>query len=297
AHVAKASGIESSSAGRLASFIQSGNNLLENIVKNVNKQACKMSFKSKLNKETRNVVFELLKGAAEMNWVGVGLCVVGYVLDQVDKVSANKDQCIQLLKYMCGLAKHVKELVGHMPQEKLNNVVVFIVRGSLLCVSQMQSNDLSRFFSASVTVSDLESVQSQLGKIYPDLTLGAVIGILNKMPTAPPASQGIYPDADNPLRGSDLEKLLPGDLSILPEYSRILLTTRKLDETAMLQRSTIKRYDYSVNTLTHAEAKKLLSALTVFLIMVWIPLVVELVGSKLREHADNISACNQTVSF
>ncbi|KAH9289954.1 hypothetical protein KI387_034071, partial [Taxus chinensis] len=41
AHVAKTSGIESSSAGRLASFIQSGNNLLENIVKNVNKQACK----------------------------------------------------------------------------------------------------------------------------------------------------------------------------------------------------------------------------------------------------------------
>ncbi|KAH9289953.1 hypothetical protein KI387_034070, partial [Taxus chinensis] len=281
------------------------------------------------------------------------------------------------------------------------------------------------FFSASVTATDLESVQSQLGKIYPDLTLGAVIGIWNKMATAPPPSQGMYPDAvgvdkqrdavisllemkekparavviygiggigkttlatavynrlplksngykfcrvdmdqncsqqdlqrqqehiirdlfgkeiklsscvegqeqisicfreaatqrvflfiDNALRGSDLEKLLPGDLSMLPQYSRILLTTRKLDETAMLQRSTIKRYDYSVNTLTDAEAKKLLCKQSLLShdafspngvdidgllrMCEGIPLVLELVGSKLREHADNISACNQTVSF
>ncbi|KAH9290382.1 hypothetical protein KI387_034499 [Taxus chinensis] len=395
-----------STSSSAASSMKYGGYLLENVLNRVKKHA-----------------FKTIKFQA---WVTAGLAVVAYVLDQIDKVSSNRRDCVQFLRYMCALAKHVKELLDHnLPQEKLYDVVEFIVKGSVFCVSKMQSSNLSSFFSASLDVEEMKTLQSQLSHKYSELTLEVVIQILNLMPTPLPPSQGEDPHGvginearnkviellnmkddstravvlygvggigkttlatavfsslnliaykhcridieqycsesdlqrlqrqllrdlfgknielrscaegreqlsnafresvtqpvflfiDNALRGSDLAKLLPEDhLSDLPKRSRILVTTRKLDQTDMLdQPPNIQRHSYSVNILSHLDAKKLLcrralgnaddsfeknSDIDRLVKMCGgIPLVLLFAGSKLRKLGNNASACNNTISF
>ncbi|GLJ35919.1 hypothetical protein SUGI_0720660 [Cryptomeria japonica] len=401
------------------SSIKYGYILLENVIKRAHKHASKI-----LSGETRKAVIDILKGIAQINWVVAGLGVVAYVLDQMDKISTNKNECAQFLRYMCGLAKQIKQLDNHLNQEKLTDVVVFIVNGSLFCISRMQSNNLSRFFSVSMDAEELKGLQSQLAHTYPDLTLDAVIQILNRIPITLPPTQGAVPNAvgidearakviklldledqsntrgvvlygvggigkttlatavftslkldaykhcrmniqqdcsesdlrqlqeqvlsdlfaqkiqprncvegkellsrllrerasrrvflfmDNALRGSDLAKLLPEDLSCLPNGSRILITTRKLNETDMVEEGGVKRYAYSVNYLSDAASKKLLCLKALgsadkdfgksldidglVKLCGGVPLVLEMVGSKLRNLGNDVRACESTTDF
>ncbi|KAH9307366.1 hypothetical protein KI387_035277, partial [Taxus chinensis] len=411
------------SSVKLATSIESGRSLVEKVQEGVTMHIRKKSFLLNLGRVTNKVVIELLN---EANSMVPGLSVVAYVLQQIDQhineEICNRGECVKLLGYMCNLAKHIKQLENRLPKEKLNKVLQFVVEGSYLCLTQMQAGKFSRFFSASVDADDLQSLQSQFGHVYPDLTMEALTVILKQIPTRLPPSQGSYDsDAvgldeprdkviellkltekqtravvlygvggigkttlatsvfhrlrlngyefcridmdqycsdihlmrlqqqiledvygkklklrgcvegreqllkafkekhnkpifvfiDNALNGSDLEKLLPKDLSSLPLGSRILLTTRKLNETDILLQPTIQRYDYSVNTLSPSDAKKLVckkalgSADATFdkgidigrLITMsgGIPLVLEMMGSHLRKHGNNVDSCNETI--
>lgn len=87
-------------------------------------------------------------------------------------------------------------------REKLNRVIQFIVEAFLLCISQMQPHSLSKFFATLVAADDLWSLQAQLGHEYSELSLGAIMTVLDKaeevlsriLETLPP-SQGRSPKA------------------------------------------------------------------------------------------------------
>ncbi|KAH9290763.1 hypothetical protein KI387_034880, partial [Taxus chinensis] len=119
---------ETGSSSRLPSFHSFGKDLLEKVLTRVHGRACKMCFMSKLNRETRKVVIDVLKEVGQIHWMAAGLAVLGYVLDQIEQVSANRGECVQLLRYMCALAKRIRQLNDQLPneKEKLNEAVQFI---------------------------------------------------------------------------------------------------------------------------------------------------------------------------
>ncbi|XP_057853554.2 uncharacterized protein LOC131063679 isoform X1 [Cryptomeria japonica] len=179
----------------LGLFITSGGTLLEKILKRSYRHICKRVTMPMLDQETRKLVIDITKEAAQIQWVGIVLSVVGFVLERIEQVSSNREECIELLRHMCNLAKYIKQLDHHLPEEKLKRVIQFVVEGSLLCISQMQSHALHKFFAAPVAAEDLQRLQRQLRQEYSELSLEAIIAVLNSIPVVLPPSQGKSPRA------------------------------------------------------------------------------------------------------
>ncbi|GLJ47579.1 hypothetical protein SUGI_1004690 [Cryptomeria japonica] len=177
------------------SFINSGGSLLEKVLQRSNGHICKRDIMPKLNRETRKFAIDVTNQAAHIQWLGITLSVVGFVLERIEQVSSNRKECIELLGYMCNLAKYIKQLNEDLPREKMNGVLEFIVNGCLMCISQMKSNALSKFFAAPVAAEDLRKFQAELGHEYQELSLEAIIAVLNRIPVVLPPSQGISPQA------------------------------------------------------------------------------------------------------
>ncbi|KAH9307732.1 hypothetical protein KI387_035643, partial [Taxus chinensis] len=420
---------ETGSSSWFASYTNFGKNIVEEVLKRAERNRCTACFKSSFNRETRKVVIDVLKEASQIHSLAAGLCVVGYLLDQIDQISNNRAQCVQLLRYLCAMARHVKQLDDRLPakKEQFNQAVHFIFEGCLLCLRLMKSQRLSRLFCASVDAGDLQNLENQIKHTYPDLILGAVIGVLENMPRFIPPMQGedvnavgigeakdrvisllrmepsdeskravvlygvggvgkttlatdvfnsldlkaykfcrldmdqscsndhvkelqqqilqdvfgdkidlrsckegqdhltrafrkairpIFIFIDNALTESDLTKLLPEDLSCLPRGMRMLLTTRRLDQTNILLSTGIQRFEYRVDFLSHSDSKILLrrralgSASASFpegveIIDVeeivemcqGVPLIILLVGSKLKKCVDDISVVRSVKEF
>ncbi|KAH9307724.1 hypothetical protein KI387_035635 [Taxus chinensis] len=406
---------ETGSSSRFASYTNFGKNLVEVVLKRAERNRCTACLKSSFNRETRKVVIDVLKEASQIHSLAAGLCVVGYLLDQIDQISNNMAQCVQLLRYLCAMARRVKQLDDRLPaeREQLSQAVDFIFKGCLLCLRLLKSQRLSRLFCASVDAGDLQNLESQIKHTYQDLTLGAVIGVLDNMPRFHPPTQGEDPSAvgieeakyrvirllkmdpmdeskravvlygvggvgkttlassvfksldlkgykfcrldmdqicssdhikqlqqqilgdlfrkrislrssvdgqnelakafreasdeaifmfiDNALAQRDLTKLLPQDLSCLPRSMRMLLTTRRLDQTNILLRTDFQGCEFRVDSLSSFDSKKLLCKIVlgsadasfpegiesrdvdeIVEMCGGIPLIIELVGPKLK---------------
>ncbi|GLJ24512.1 hypothetical protein SUGI_0468370 [Cryptomeria japonica] len=422
-----------SSSDRVKSWIKCGCSFLEQVLDSAQKISSKI-----LTSENRKAVIDILNGIDKIHWIVVGLGALAYVLDQIDKDYSNWTECIQVLRYMCGLAEQIKLLDEHdFNKEKLIDVVAFIVNGSYFCISKIKSKSLSRklsrFLHASSNTEKLKSFKDRLFQIYLDLALDGIIRILYRNVSLPP-SMGEDPKAvgievarnevvtlldlkddsirsvvlyglggigkttlatdvvyflrhelraykycriiienncsefhvkklqgqilkdlfsssiqlrdskegeerlfelfreatsqpvflfidnvlctDNILRESVLGKLLPKDLSCLPNRSRILITTRKLDDTDMIEEGGVKRCAYRVKSLSDAASEELLhrkasvSADIVFdksldihgLVKICggVPHVLNVAGTKLRnmrkKHGD-VGAYQATIDF
>ncbi|XP_057837277.2 uncharacterized protein LOC131047408 [Cryptomeria japonica] len=180
---------------RVGSSINSSGGLLEKVLKRSERHICKRDIMPKLNHETRKLVMDIANQGAHIQWVGIALSVVGFVLERIEQISSNREEFIQLFIYMSNLAKYIKQLNDHLDlaQEKLNRVLQFIVQGSLVCVSQMGSHALSKFFTAPVAAEDIGRLQAELGHEYQKLSLEAIIAVLNRIPVVLPPSQGRTP--------------------------------------------------------------------------------------------------------
>ncbi|GLJ25037.1 hypothetical protein SUGI_0479210 [Cryptomeria japonica] len=418
------------SSSTLDSCKNFGKDLVMKMSKRAERNRCMVCFKSAYNRETRKVVIEVLKGATQIQLLGAGICVVGYLLDQIELLSNNRDQCIQILRLLCALARRVKQLDHLVPVEEksLDEAVNFIFDGCVLCLSQMKSHRFYRIFQASADAGDLQNLESQIRNTYADLTLGAVIG---NTPYFPPPTQGqdpkpvgrevardrviklltmdpiddskkavviygfggigkttlasavfknlelkgyrfcrldmdqdisndgikqlqqqvlrelfdqgnimlnsyvegqnqlteffrkhggdrIFMFIDNALEANNLAKLLPIDLSCLPNGMRILVTTRKLDQTDMLDQKDVnfERIPYEVDVLTSSASKKLLFKIAlgsanaslppgingtdveeIVKMCGGIPLLVELVGPKFKKYLSRASEFKSLKEF
>ncbi|XP_059067287.1 disease resistance protein TAO1 [Cryptomeria japonica] len=112
-------------------------------------------------------------------------------------------------------------------------------------------------------------------------------------------NQPLFLYIDNALKGNDLEKLLPQRLdSCLPPKSRILVTTRNLQETDIFVGRNIQRRQYDVIPLPVTEARKLLlekvsdyndenNIENLLKLCGGIPLLLELAGSQLALNRGN----------
>ncbi|GLJ41390.1 hypothetical protein SUGI_0856770 [Cryptomeria japonica] len=109
---------------------------------------------------------------------------------------------------------------------------------------------------------------------------------------------------DNALRAEDLQELFPKRLTGLPKRSRIVLTTRNLGVTDMLKEPGLVRREHSVGTLHDQDAVKILfrdsnhnitgdDTQKILKICAGIPLVLEIVGARLRKQNYKVDRCTQ----
>ncbi|XP_057813710.2 disease resistance protein RPV1 [Cryptomeria japonica] len=110
---------------------------------------------------------------------------------------------------------------------------------------------------------------------------------------------------DNALRAEDLQELFPKRLAGLPNRSRIVLTTRNLGVTDMLLDAGLERREHRVGTLPDKEAIQILlkddlhntinsdNLKKILQICDGIPLVLEIVGARLRKQNYMIDRCTQ----
>ncbi|GLJ23945.1 hypothetical protein SUGI_0455180 [Cryptomeria japonica] len=110
---------------------------------------------------------------------------------------------------------------------------------------------------------------------------------------------------DNALHKKDLEKILPEDLRSLPQRSRILVTTRILTVTNLLQERGLQRKDYPVKTLSDNHAAEVLCSdpairdgikddiEKMLKLCNGIPLVLKMVGAHLRKQKYKVDRCTQ----
>ncbi|XP_059076402.1 TMV resistance protein N-like [Cryptomeria japonica] len=163
-------------------------------------------------------------------------------------------------------------------------------------LKQLQEQVLKDLFGKKIEILNCEEGKNHLSKLFREAT-----------------SQPVFLFIDNTLRRSDLVKLLPEDLSCLPNRSRILITTRKLEETDMIEDAGVKRYEYIVNPLSEEDSKKFLCLKALgsvdksfdksldidglLEICRGLPLVLEMVASKLLKLGNDVRACKRTIEF
>ncbi|GLJ18975.1 hypothetical protein SUGI_0339280 [Cryptomeria japonica] len=150
----------------ISPFIKDGQTLLETVEKHIDRLHDKQDFKDAVSAETEKVVMNFLKGAGKLHWVVAALSVVGFALERYNQMSKNYQECLELLKDMFNLAKHIVWLNDQMPEQKhkLNEAVQCIVVGCTMCVSQSTRTEFFRFLTASVNAE-----KSRQSKIAPQL--------------------------------------------------------------------------------------------------------------------------------
>ncbi|XP_057842406.2 disease resistance protein RPV1-like isoform X2 [Cryptomeria japonica] len=170
-----------------SSFIQSGCEFLEFVNKHIQL--------TKGDEGTREAVAQILQKVEKAHRMAGGLALVVFLLDQIDQISENRSECIQLVRQMAKLAGHIRKLKYDMPQEEdiLNEAVLLVVEGSIMCASQLRSRTLFRCMKASVNYESLGAVQLKINQLYQDLTFRAVKDIQQQQSVTFPPWKPIYP--------------------------------------------------------------------------------------------------------
>ncbi|KAH9307791.1 hypothetical protein KI387_035702, partial [Taxus chinensis] len=165
------------------SFIKSGSIFLKFVSDHIEKTD---------KKEATKIASDILEKLGNIHWVVGGLSIIAYLLQKINKVSENRSECLQLLKYMVDLADHIKKLRVEIPEqgEKLKNAVLIIVEECIKCAAQLNSKKFFSFLKTSVDSETLSGVEKKINQLYPDLMLTAIITLkhnqLVMLPICPP---------------------------------------------------------------------------------------------------------------
>ncbi|XP_059065479.1 disease resistance protein RPV1 [Cryptomeria japonica] len=227
--------------------------------------------------------------------------------------------------YAVGIQQQKKEVMKLLDMERENGlslaVVIYGFGGigkTTLATAVIADLDLTQYSSSGVEIhadrsrNDIRSLQRQILKdAFPAYTYRRNLMFTNSAEgrdhlTSAFQAQGSKPVflfIDNSLQAEDLQELFPKRLAGLPKRSRIVLTTRNLGVTDMLLAAGLERRDYPVGTLPDQDALKILfkeenirgrdNMQKVLKICDGIPLVLEIVGARLRKQNYMVERCTQ----
>ncbi|GLJ45798.1 hypothetical protein SUGI_0963800 [Cryptomeria japonica] len=327
-----------SKTNRVASSITSGGGLLEKILKISHRHICKRDIMPNLNRETRKLSSNSLFFAAPVvaedlqrlqrqlgqEYSELSLEAIIAVLNRVPVVLPPSQGTSPQAVGIEEPRNHVTELLD-MKSKSVKVVVIYGQGGmgkTTLATAVFSNLDLKNYKYCRIDIeqncseADLKLLQQQILRDLYDQNIE--LRNLNEgreklsKDFKEHFSKPIFIFVDNALKQSDLEKLLPiTDLASLPAQSRILVTTRNLNETRIILEEGVERHSYRVAYLPQEEARKLLCELALgnaqasfdpivdieglLKICQGIPLVLKLVGVRLREHAQSVSACRDVV--
>eukprot|EP01018_Ginkgo_biloba_P029436 Gb_20305 [translate_table: standard] len=129
--------------------------------------------------EAKRVVTDAMKGLGNLHWIAVGLSVIAFVLETMEKVSSNVDKAFQLLDKIIDLAKILQKLYERMSTEteKINKAVHTIVEGAIICCSYIEDRKIFRYLSATTTEESLKETRNNLSELIGELNLMVVMEI------------------------------------------------------------------------------------------------------------------------
>ncbi|KAH9308887.1 hypothetical protein KI387_036798, partial [Taxus chinensis] len=175
------------------SFIKSGSTFLKFGSDHIEKTDKKEDFSHSI--AATKIASDILDKLGNIHWMIGGLSIIAYLLQKINKVSENRSECLQLLKYMVDLADHIKKLRVEIPEqgEKLKNAVLIIVEECIKCAVQLNSKKFFSFLKTSVDSETLSGVEKKIKQLYPDLMLTAIIALKHDQPVILPISPPGYP--------------------------------------------------------------------------------------------------------
>ncbi|XP_059065480.1 disease resistance protein RPV1-like [Cryptomeria japonica] len=227
--------------------------------------------------------------------------------------------------YAVGIQEQKKEVMKLLDMERQNElslaVVIYGFGGigkTTLSTAVIADLDLTQYNYSGVEIhadrsrNDIKSLQWQILKdAFPGYTFDRNATFRNSAEGRDHLSSAFQAQRnkpvvlfiDNALRAEDLQELFPKSLAGLPKRSRIVLTTRNLGVTDLLIDAGLERRDYRVGTLPDHEALKILfkdenirgreNMQKVLQICDGIPLVLEIVGARLRKQNYMVERCTQ----
>ncbi|KAH9307839.1 hypothetical protein KI387_035750, partial [Taxus chinensis] len=184
---------EGTSKKTWASFIKSGSDFLKFVNDHIKETNKKEDFSHSI--AATKIASDILDKLGNIHWMVGGLSIIAYLLQKIDKVSDNRSECLQLLKYMVDLADHIKKLRVEIPEqgEKLKNAVLIIVEECIKCAAQLNSKKFFSFLKTSVDSETLSGVEKKINQLYPDLMLTAIMALKHDQPVMLPISPPGYP--------------------------------------------------------------------------------------------------------
>ena len=95
--------------------------------------------------EAKTVIQGLLKGMGAAHLTCTGLLIAAHVLERIETVSANGDECLLVLVEICNLAQHVKKLrqrdgLRKGMEDSIKEAMGLIVEASIMCSNQIGSS-------------------------------------------------------------------------------------------------------------------------------------------------------------
>lgn len=153
----------------------------------------------------------VLNAIGNVHWVGVGFLLVAAVIERLDKIKQNREECLGLLKSMNDLAKQILQLqrFPHLKEEMLDKMkesIQLIAEGATLCCLQKkrkflrrllvagsdgeefanlrcQVDEMCRMLHSQISLSTLDAVQSNVVCSHPPIPSDdtAVVGIDHKI--------------------------------------------------------------------------------------------------------------------
>ncbi|XP_057835925.2 disease resistance protein RPV1 [Cryptomeria japonica] len=125
---------------------------------------------SKSSGDKHDTTISVLNALGNVHWVGVGFLLVAAVIERLDKIKANKKECLGLLKSMNDLAKQILQLqrLPHLKEEmqdKMKESIHLIVDGVILCYVQQKKKRLVRLLVAGTDGEELAHLRNQVDEM------------------------------------------------------------------------------------------------------------------------------------
>ncbi|GLJ35369.1 hypothetical protein SUGI_0711370 [Cryptomeria japonica] len=117
--------------------------------------------------DKHSTAISVLNAVGNVHWAGVGFLLVATVIERLDKIKQNKEECLRLLKSMNYLAKLILQLqrLPHLKREmqaKMEESIQLIVHGAILCCIQKKRKLIGRLWVAGRDGEELVKLRRQV---------------------------------------------------------------------------------------------------------------------------------------
>lgn len=162
--------------------------------------------------EASKIARDVVKGLGQAHWVTSGFLLVAYILDSVETVSSNREDCLYLLEQMYVLAVDIKGLAPDTDNPRLQKLVKdgteLIVEASLMCCSQIDRRYFSRFFLTTVNKAELVKFKEKLQDFTLNMIRGMGVSVYRKSHPARPREAARPREKEYPKNAVGIEEPL-----------------------------------------------------------------------------------------
>lgn len=155
--------------------------------------------------DSKTIIHGMLRNMGAAHLATAILLVVANILERIDDVSSNRDECLRIVKEMIFLAKVVKEIkkrrdinersdLENYMDDEIRKATELITEGYIGCRSQMTASQLPEFFSTTKNSGQLDDLKKKLEDARNHIQVLLKIKIYDAVQPKKPTLSSIYPE-------------------------------------------------------------------------------------------------------